>query len=191
MDEKLKQRLVGAIVLVSLAVIILPMLFDNSVNNSVGVTENLIPERPESEFKSRIIPITPTQVESGQAESIDDVDEDAPEKPHSSTQVSVVEKPAPVNIEKEAVPSAEVRVGLVAWAVQLGSFANPNNAINLRDKLRKMKYQAFVETVYLNKGKKTRVYVGPELKKEKSERVLKKLLKDIDMKGIVVRYPGG
>ena len=56
MDEKLKRRLVGAIVLVSLAVIFVPMLLEEEPVVNSGITESNIPPRPISNFSSRILP---------------------------------------------------------------------------------------------------------------------------------------
>ena len=55
MEERLKQRLVGAVVLVSLAVVFVPILFDLSHETNGEVSANLIseiPERPQVGFES-------------------------------------------------------------------------------------------------------------------------------------------
>ena len=57
MEERLKQRLVGAIVLVSLAVVFVPILFDmprevNEDISTIPITE--IPERPQDRFGSSV-----------------------------------------------------------------------------------------------------------------------------------------
>ena len=87
----------------------------------------------------------------------------------------------------EAVPSAEARVGLAAWAVQLSSFANAANAIALRDALRGRGFVAFVETA---PDKTTRVYLGPELQKTNAVLAQQRLARDLGIKGVVVPYPG-
>jgi len=53
MEERLKQRLVGAVVLVSLAVVLVPLLFDMSGETGGETAADLIsaiPERPQVEF---------------------------------------------------------------------------------------------------------------------------------------------
>ena len=57
MEERLKQRLVGAVVLVSLAVVFVPLLFDmpreaNEGKSATGVSE--IPERPQKQSGSTV-----------------------------------------------------------------------------------------------------------------------------------------
>jgi DedD protein len=192
MDQQLKQRLVGAAVLALAAVIVLPLMLDEAPERPSGIDESLIPPEPDSGFQSRIVPL-----EAAPAEPATAPETPAAAVPTTAAAATPVEpaaaQPAPAEARPaERIPaSPQVRVGLAAWAVQLGSFANPENAIKLRDRLKKLGYTAFVETVYLEEGKKTRVYVGPELERAISEQALKKLIKDVDMHGIVVKYPAG
>jgi DedD protein len=78
-------------------------------------------------------------------------------------------------------------VGLSAWAVQLSTFANAANAISLRNALRGRGFVAFVEST---PEKATRVYVGPELQREKAVAAQQRLARDLGIKGAVVPYPG-
>ncbi len=59
MDRGLKERLVGAAVLVALAVIFIPMLLDDAPPGSGPISESNIPPQPEEtgELDSRIKPI--------------------------------------------------------------------------------------------------------------------------------------
>ncbi|MBD3649334.1 MAG: hypothetical protein HUJ31_18215 [Pseudomonadales bacterium] len=50
MDVKLKQRVIGAIVLTALAIIILPMMLDGSSEDRARVIAS-IPEAPRVEFR--------------------------------------------------------------------------------------------------------------------------------------------
>ena len=54
MEAKLKQRVLGAVVLTALAVIILPMLLDGSAEDRARITAT-IPEAPKIELKSLTI----------------------------------------------------------------------------------------------------------------------------------------
>ena len=61
MDAALKQRLVGAAVLVALAVIFLPMLVGGPEPESEAVSVPLdIPAAPERDFETRDLPLTPS-----------------------------------------------------------------------------------------------------------------------------------
>ena len=57
MERRLKERLVGAAVLATLAVIFIPMVLDDTEHPPTAITTTNIPPRPEGEFTSRIVPI--------------------------------------------------------------------------------------------------------------------------------------
>ncbi len=57
MERQRKERLVGAAVLIMLAVIFIPMILDNSVQPESGITGTNIPPQTEGEFASRVIPL--------------------------------------------------------------------------------------------------------------------------------------
>jgi len=75
-----------------------------------------------------------------------------------------------------------------AWVIQLGSFSNNKNAINLRDKLKDAGFTSFVETKQINNKKTARVYVGPEKALRNAKKVLAQLKKEQNIKGIIVGY---
>lgn len=60
----------------------------------------------------------------------------------------------------------------------------------LRDSLKKKGYVAFIETARVGDKEITRVFVGPELARERAEELVKKLQADTELKGMVVQYPG-
>jgi DedD protein len=76
----------------------------------------------------------------------------------------------------------------VAWVVQVGSFAQSDNALALRDKLRAKGFTAFVEKIGTDSGTVYRVRIGPELKRESAEEQLQRLQREMKMKGIVLGH---
>lgn len=194
MDERLKQRLVGAAVLTSLAVIFIPMLFDTRPPPEQEIVSSNIPEKPDGGFSSRIVPL-----EEGapmeEAEAAAQTRAPAPEPaPGSGSRAGAAPQPPPApppDASGGAAPGGSERVGLTAWAVQLGSFSNEQNAVALIDRLRDKGYTAFVEPAKGGKDTLTRVYVGPELERDAAEQIRGKLEKEFKLKGLVVRYPGG
>lgn len=197
MDERIKQRLVGAIVLVSLAVIFIPMILAPPDETGEVVAGTEIPSKPAGIFRSRIVPLE----EGGDAKR-----HARPETPPASGEgqrafgeeadiAPVPEDFRGTNEEQAgAVPSAgpdDQRLGLTAWAVQVGSFSQRQNAIALRDRLRGKGHAAFVESAYGNDGAVTRVFVGPELLRKNAASAAEKLRAELQIEGIVVRYPGG
>ena len=60
MDLSLKQRLLGAVVLIALAVIFVPMLLSGPAPQQSSETVNLaIPPAPDREFQNRVLPVDP------------------------------------------------------------------------------------------------------------------------------------
>ena len=201
MDGQLKKRLVGAAVLVSLAVIFIPIVLDTSNSGEPRIVTTNIPPKSEQGFSSSIIPLaspqTPGLDELAARETVrqqqDDVlreqqnnaatsGADSPKSDESDPEPTIASVVQPAVSAAESVPSA--------WAVQLGSFSKRQNAIALRDRLRKQGYSAFVESAYSNQGTVTRVFVGPVRELAKAKKTLKRLNKDTELRGIVVRYPG-
>lgn len=76
----------------------------------------------------------------------------------------------------------------IAWAVQLGSFKDKNNAKNLADKLRAAGYKAFTREVKSQKGTQIRVYIGPESQQASAAKLSTQLEQEMKLHGFVVMY---
>lgn len=77
----------------------------------------------------------------------------------------------------------------VAWAVQLGSFKDKNNARRLADRLRAAGYKAFMHEVKsARNGLQTRVYIGPEYKQASAAKLSTKIEQQMKMHGFIVSY---
>lgn len=205
-DINLKQRLVGAVVLVSLAVIFIPLILDGRDSAVNYITKSNIPPKPEREFVSRVIPLNPSPVpepEMLEPEVVAEPVKAMPEKVEDQAKKTVIPvetvKPAAKTTAKKiaekplivAKPKlvAKPKTGLSAWAVQVGSFDSNKNAYALRDKLRKQGFSAFVDTLYTKDVPSFRVRVGPEIKREQAEALQVKLAKVIKTKPLVVKHP--
>ena len=177
MEQMLKQRLIGAVVLVSLAVIFIPMLLDGAPDSKDGITGSNIPLKPfkiESDPVRPVSPLSRSNNAGGKLPAVDTRQESSPV--HQGSKITP--KPAEKGESK-----------LKSWVVQLGSFSDKQNALNLRKKLRKSKYNAFIEESRTSAGKSSfRVRVGPELDEKRAGRIQKKLLSELKLKGVVLRY---
>ncbi|MGH8543425.1 MAG: SPOR domain-containing protein [Gammaproteobacteria bacterium] len=81
------------------------------------------------------------------------------------------------------------RLGVTAWAIQLGSFSSEENAKLLEQRLKNQGFKVFVEKLYMRPATVFRVRVGPELDEAKAKQLQTRLEKEISLKGILVRYP--
>jgi cell division septation protein DedD len=64
-----------------------------------------------------------------------------------------------------------------------------DNAYDLRDKLRKQGYSAYVETRTKNGKTSYRVRIGPELDKSKLEKMKVTIKKEQGLDGFIVNHP--
>ncbi|MCK5830459.1 MAG: SPOR domain-containing protein [Methylococcales bacterium] len=160
MDQDLKQRLVGAVVITALAAIFVPMFFDDPVDESGKMI---------SELK---IPDEPVLSQEYNVESI-------------SSHVDDVELPKSLPLKEEKLVHKNVAT-LGSWFVQVGIFVNEGNAYTFRDKIRSQGFPVTVATISSKNGMLYRVRVGPELDKKRAEKMKKKIEKKNGLKGILI-----
>lgn len=157
MNQNLKQRLVGLIVLTSLLVIFLPMLFDDPINETGELT---IPDVP--------INLLPGDTENN-IKTIDDVIK--------------LSKPETI---KESIDQKQAASKLIRWFIQMGSFNQKSNAILLRDKIRQQGFPVTIKTVVSRKKSLLyKVIVGPELDQKRAEAMKAKIARLNNIKGIL------
>ena len=201
MNERMKQRLVGAVVLVSLAVIFIPMLLDGGDEGGMPMFGSNIPEQPDYHFEPLDIPLEPVEPIAEEkplllekpepAPAAETESEPEPAEPSQQAGASAPEPAVPPAQEKkEASPPVASDTGEegVAWVVQVGSFSQSENALALRDKLRGAGFTAFVEKLTLDGARVYRVRIGPELRREAAESQLSRLQREMKMEGIVMGH---
>jgi DedD protein len=166
LDLALKQRLVGAIVLIALAVIFLPMILDGSGTPEqlqVGVDIPEPAEAPESQFDQPDV-----ESELGASESV------------SATGSGRGET---------ADAGAGAEPAVTGWVVQVGSFSKEANAMVLRDRLQDLEFAAFVSAGTADGKSVWRVQVGPFPVESEAREVARSLEQQRDQPALVVSYP--
>lgn len=190
MDDKLKQRLIGALVLIIAAVVFLPMLLSGQ-DETVSV-EVEAPEQPvmSSEPIQSAAPIelpAPEPVNDiPEAEGIPlPVEEEVAEPAISEAPVA---EPVPAP-EPEAAPAPVAPTATQGdWVIQLGSFSAVANAEGFKQKLVEQGYNAYTVTAKADGKEITRVYVGPLLDRESANRVRDELSRRHETKGFVTAF---
>lgn len=223
----LKRRMIGALVLLSLAVIFLPMLLDGS--GILPQREERMPERPTlsvmdtetTEAATAVLSDVRTQVVAAHAlpeevspaeQRVAATDESAPAAPVSipapvlpvapSVSVTVAEKtpavgktpvagrgaPSPLasaaTIAPRMVDPADVQRMLnQAWTIQVAVLSHAENADKLVAALKAEGYPAYLR----RQGDSIRVYVGPELHRDRAEAHLAGLMSS-GRKGMLQKY---
>jgi DedD protein len=198
MDQMLKQRLIGAIVIIALAVIFIPMILEGPDDELSPRTQDM-PPPPTIDYQTEVElpvpeessapsgPIADTGTEQ-EASAISEPPVSQPEAVAIETAAParqaepVVAKPAPA-----ATPSrTETSVAEGGWILQVGSFSQQANALSLRDRLKKSGYQASVKDVKSTGGTIHRVLVGPVSDRPAAEKLRNKLASEQKLTAMVM-----
>jgi DedD protein len=213
LDKAYKQRMVGALVLIAIAVIFLPMLFSRQDEaRHVQVDAPAAPQAPVAP-QVKVEPVSVPEQQPLPQEPVPTDDElaqpgqptvnqqppsmpiaPAPAKPVPAAKAAPAPAPAkpapapqaaPAPAAPAADPSRVDANGLsVTWAVQVASLSNRANADNLQKTLRTQGYNAYIRT----SDGVNRVFVGPLIERAEADRLRDQLDKQQKLKGIVVRF---
>ena len=193
-DRALKERIIGAVVLVVFAVLVVPIFLDGPSEEREIVSETVtLPGQNSQERKQQTIvlerdrdqPVPLTQVAAPEPEPVQQA---AAQKPPETTETRTPapEMTAAADPATTAPQPAQSSTGM--WAVQLGSFSNKENAERLAADLRKQGYAAFLSQLQTKEGALQRVRIGPQKDRESAEAVAAQLAKS-GHKGQVVPHP--
>ena len=200
MERALKERIIGAAILVLFVVLVVPVFLDGPPDENEVVSERVLLPGQDAQNTQTVVlernrtePVPPAS-DSGaampQATGPKPAEPDTEETPaplaatkqpeKSATPVAATTKPEP-----KAAPAASA-TGM--WAVQLGSFSNKENAEKLAADLRKQGYAAFLSQLGAGSDQLHRVRIGPQKDRESAEAMASRLLK-AGHKGQVVPHP--
>jgi DedD protein len=176
MDSSLKQRLLGAAVLIALAVIFVPMFMSDSAprkSAEMETTNLAIPPAPDREFQQRVLPVEPAPVADSPLPTTPDATAQAPVPSPSADEVGKPDPaatvppqavtPAPPAADTPSAPAAP-SAGAAAdsrYYVHLGVYAEIANADDLVAALKKGGHPAFTESTQFQGKSAARVRVGP------------------------------
>ena len=192
LDKGLKQRIVGALVLVALAVIFLPMLLSREDEaRRVQVEAPAMPQAPVMplvEVEPVIVPepqLLPDEPIPGEAPAVPAT----PEPQVAAQPPSAVPKPPTAQVAvPEAVPKTPSRLDAnnlpISWSVQLASLSSRESAEKLQKSLRSQGYNAYIRTA----DRMNRVFVGPLIERAEADRLRDLLSRQQKLKGFVVRF---
>lgn len=199
MEQQLKQRLVGAVVLVSLAVIFIPIILEGPRDELAPRSQN-IPEPPPLDFSTDLqLPLPDTgdaadvaPVAASPAPSAGEAarqDSDAAPAAVGEAEPAAAPAPPAAQPPRPRQPPAPATLA-DGWYAQVGSFSQQANAAALRERLGKAGYSAHLQQADTGKGSSYRVLVGPETEREGAEKLLQKLARELQLKGIVIEMSG-
>jgi DedD protein len=201
MENPVRYRMVGAILLIFLAVLVLPWLFDGAGYESMQGLEQPIPERPV--FVEPPLPRAPDRPRMDRPEGAGAAEEvlaEVPEIPpvpaseprRAAEAIARAPAPSPGQVAARPAPSpatADARGDKVGWAVQVGSFGREANAREQMQRLRDAGFPAFVERASVDGRDFWRVKVGPRAQRDEAMRLRDEIQRRMDVSGNVIAHP--
>lgn len=205
MNDILKQRLVGALILLALGVIFWPIIFVQP-GDKEAAQQRSVPERPgvstrpleapsaggmraspdvarqEAEDIEPAPPIEPVRTAAPAAEPEPESKPRPAPKPAAKTKTVEVRKeaPQPLAMDRDGLP--------VAWILQVASVSNAAKADELRDRLVGLGHKAHVKKVRANGKDLYRVYIGPKFERARLEDLQSQINSEFGVSSMIARY---
>ncbi|MGB5256618.1 MAG: SPOR domain-containing protein [Woeseiaceae bacterium] len=208
----MKERIIGAAVLVLFAVLVVPVFLDGPPVESEVVSERVLLPGQESQKTQTVVlernrtepvpiasaqpapepvkkPAVATPKAAQQTAAEETAAEEAPQPVVKPAEAAVKSEPKSASTEtRQAPPKPAAASTTGMWAVQLGSFSSKENAENLAASLRKQGYAAFLSQLSTDAGQLHRVRIGPQKDRESAEAMASRLRK-VGQEGQVVPHP--
>lgn len=189
MERQLKERIVGATVIVALGIIVIPWLLDGPAQSPRPVEQAIELPSAEQPGRTYTIPLDPAAGPPVQIESGSDsqplpsrpgagaVQRPSPEPPAEPVVRPAPQpaQPAPPAVSQPAPQQATPPATEGQWAVQVGSFSSADNAEALRRRLAASGFDAFVSRTVTDAGTMHRVRVGPTPNRAAADQLLTRL----------------
>lgn len=200
----LKQRIVGGLVLVAVAVIVIPFVLDFGHEREWWGHHDNLPAPPEQGFVTRVLPLEnwARQADAELAAGMESLDKPvappasapaavAPASPATAKPAPTMTPAPPVASVPPSVPAAPAAgaAGGGAWVVQLGSFSSKKNADDLAEFLNKRGFRAFVERNAQGGDAVYRVRIGPEKERTGADALRARVERETQLRAIVLHYP--
>jgi DedD protein len=170
LNSGFKQRLVGAFVLVALALILWPVVMGPKRDQSF-VIESDIPAKPVF-GPSEIRPAEPR----------------ADVSPIGEYQQKLSAQSEQAQQQGRARPALDADGVPVGWVIQVASFSQSDNATRLKQQLQTSGYRAQIKMQKGDGGNYARVFVGPYIDQTIAQRDLDEIARQLKIKPKLVRF---
>jgi DedD protein len=214
MNSALQNRLVGTIIVVALVVILLPEVLDGEKSESsldfvdIPPAPSAIVVEPADEFPQQTLEdkaLRPAEVIDEVAlddESADEIAQANNSDSNNTASQAQATAAKPVLGQRASTsaansdnsqsateePEVEIDVKDSGWVVQLGSFRYEKNVNELIAQLKQAGYRAYSRPVKTSVGVLNKVFVGPELERDKLEQALPHLQELTNLKGKITAF---
>jgi DedD protein len=216
LNEVLKQRLVGALILIALGVVFWPIIFVEPGDvTASGVRE--VPVRPGVNTQPIAAPDKKDLREAAELESrkeqqrredqlaearaADEAQAKAKSKSKAKAEkVNTAPTPAPEAVPAPKVAERKTRTQApqkpaldsegvpIAWILQVASVSDAGKADALRASLLKLGHKAYTKKVYRSDKVLLRVYIGPKFERAKLDKIKPEIDGVFGVQSMIVRY---
>jgi DedD protein len=201
MERALKERIIGAAVLVVFVVLVVPVFLDGPPEEGEVVSERvLLPGQEDQKTQTVVLerdrtePVPVANATSGTDAPAPGDNAQQQSQPEPEQETIRIPEPSRLPPKPEPKPAQDTQQDQPAasstgmWAVQLGSFSNKENAERLASDLRKQGYAAFLSQLDTASGTLHRVRIGPLKDRDSAEQMAARLQK-AGHSGQVVPHP--
>ena len=214
MNDVLKQRLVGALILLALGVVFWPIIFVEPGERRGG-EEVQVPPRPQVDTTPvappdlaglRTSPKIEKEPEPVAEEPTREIltlvpgdpvtsdDDSADAEPERAAQPAPEPEPKPVADAPKTRSEPPVKPALdadgipISWILRVASVSNAERADQLRKELLGMGHKAYVKKVKSGERTLYRVYVGPKVEKSRLEGIQGEINQRFGVETLITRY---
>ena len=186
LKRRARRRLVGAIALVVLVVVVLPVILDQQPRPVPQTLTVQIPGPDGGPFKTRVLPplqspAAPQKSESTRAAK-DPSSKAVQAEPEPPSRPRVAKKESARSADKERARTqvaearrAQALLNDEGFVVPLGAFTNPDNAKQVQDRAASAGIKSYTESVKGQQGEQTRVRAGPFASRDAAEKARDRL----------------
>jgi len=190
LKRRARRRLIGAIVLVMVIIVVLPMVLDSEPRPAGQEVTVKIPSPDSNGFTSKVVPLPPDskaapKAPAEEAKKVAAVPS-APEPPKEvpapalKAETEIAKPPPPKPQPKPAPKKAKPAEG--KFVVQVIALADAGRAKQMQEQIAAAGIKSYTEVVKTKKGDVTRVRAGPFVTRQQAEKA-REQLKALGMSG--------
>jgi DedD protein len=174
LKQRARRRLIGAVALLAVLVLILPMVLDKEPRRATNDIVVHIPAKENVPLNPDLAPV------------------EAEPKPEPAPLEPVVNTPGPaVPDDAEAPPLPPIGkpikpIGERGFFVQVGVFSKVENAKSVQEKLAKNKLIAVTDRIKTSAGERTRVRLGPFASRNEADKVLSNVKRTGEKNAVII-----
>ncbi len=191
MDTPLRQRLVGALILVALGVVFWPIIFVQP-DQFPALERRPVPPSPRVDNSPLPAPDSAglrTSPAPAIADIAENADVDMPPEAYNGTELSAANASGPSTRDQAPqVPALDSDGIPIAWSLQVATMSSRGKAKKLRDELNQHAMKAYLKPLSRNGDTWFRVYVGPKFERAQLESIKQSVDARYGVESLIARY---